>query len=96
MNEVTIAAIKEKIKHIIANDLDVNISIDEIPDDASLYDGGLGLDSIAIVNFIVIIEKKFNISFDENEINAKLFNSITDLAGVVHTKVSEKIDTPLA
>lgn len=96
MNEVTLAEIKEKIREIIANDLDVNIRIDEITDDASLYDGGIGLDSIAIVNFIVIIEKKFNISFDESEINAKLFNSINDLAGFVHTKVSEKIDTPLA
>lgn len=96
MNEATNEEIKDRIRQIIAHDLDVNISIDDIRDDVSLYDDGLGLDSIAIVNFIVIIEKKFNISFDESEINSKLFSSITDLAGFVHTKVKEKINTPLA
>lgn len=39
----------EKIKKIIVDNLDLNISIEDIRDSNSLYEDGLGLDSIAIV-----------------------------------------------
>jgi acyl carrier protein len=87
MKEENIEEIKQKIKEIIVDDLDVNINIEDISDEVSLYDDGLGLDSIAIVNFIVIIEKKFNISFNENEINASLFNNITELSNFISSKI---------
>jgi acyl carrier protein len=80
--------IKLKIKEIIAHDLDAGINMEDITDDISLYDDGLGLDSIAIINFIVLLEKKFEISLDESEISAKLFSSVNTLAELLNAKIN--------
>lgn len=77
-----------KLKEIIAYDLDANISIEDIHEDISLYEDGVGLDSIAIVNFIVLIENRFNISFEENEINGELFSSLNNLAIFINSKIN--------
>lgn len=90
-------AVKLMIKEIIVNDLDANVSIEQIGDDISLFDDGIGLDSIAIINFIIITEKKFDISFDESEISSKLFSTVNNLAAFVVEKqqsaLSQKTDT---
>ncbi|UII27574.1 phosphopantetheine-binding protein [Fulvivirga maritima] len=80
--------IKKKIRSIIANDLDANINEEDLSDDVSLYDGGIGLDSIAIINLIVELENKFDISFDETEINAQLFSNINSLADFISGKMN--------
>lgn len=80
-------SIKSKLKEIIIEDLNVNIAPDEIRDDISLYEDGIGLDSISIVNFIVTIEKRFDMKFGENEITARLFSNINSLAEFIENKV---------
>lgn len=87
--------IRLRIKEIIANELDVNITVDKIDDNASLYDDGLGLDSIAIINFIVLLEKRFDISFDDSEISARVFHNIGSLTDFIASKLkagSEKAE----
>jgi acyl carrier protein len=90
MQDLNVDHIKRMVKDIILHDLDSNINEEEIRDDVSLYDDGLGLDSIAIINFIVLIEKKFEISFDETEINASLFGSINSVVEFLHAKLNSK------
>ena len=90
MDESNFVTTKLKLKELIVNDLDVNVNLEDIKDEVSLYDGGLGLDSIAIINFLVLIEKKFEISFDENEISAKVFSTINNLAELVSLKLMAK------
>ena len=87
MQELTVEEVKDRLKGFIVNDLDANISITDIGDDVSLYDDGLGLDSIAIINLIVLVEKKFDMNFEENEISASLFSNINSLASFVHSKI---------
>lgn len=87
METAVIDSIKSKLKEIIVEDLSVNISPDQIRDDISLYEDGIGLDSISIVNFIVTIEKKFDMKFGENEITARLFSNINSLAEFIENKV---------
>jgi len=72
--------IKTALKSIISNDLDANIPVDSIKEDVSLYEDGLGLDSISIVKFVVAIEKKFQVSFGEAEITADNFSTLNSLA----------------
>jgi len=87
MKELSYEEVKSGIKDIIVHDLDANIKIEDIDEEASLYDDGLGLDSISIINFIVLIEKKFGIGFEENEISSKLFSNINTLGEFVHAKL---------
>jgi acyl carrier protein len=79
--------IKEKLRDIISEDLDANIVRGEIRDDISLYEDGLGLDSISVVNLIVLVEKKFDFNFSEEDINYELFKSLNHLTEVVHRKL---------
>ena len=80
--------VKAKVKEIISNDLDVNIAIEDIDDTVPLYDEGLGLDSIAIINFIVLVEKRFDINFSESEISSQLFSNVSNLSQHIHAKIN--------
>jgi acyl carrier protein len=76
-----------KLKHIIATDLDVNIKLEEITDDASFFEDGLGLDSIAIVDLIVLIEKRFGFEFADDEISEELFTTVRTTAEFIEKKM---------
>lgn len=87
ISEVT----KDKIRIILTEELDTHIRPEDISDEVPLYDGGLGLDSISIINFIVALETKFNISFDETEINANLFSNVATVANFVTQKLGGRL-----
>ena len=76
-----------QLKTIIAEKLDVNLRAEEIDETASLFEDGLGLDSIAIVEFIALIEKHFNIQFADIELNTESFSNLKVLADFVASKM---------
>ena len=78
--------IVKQLKTIISEKLDVNLSYDEIDEKVSLFEDGLGLDSIAIVNLIVAIENEFSFSISDDELSADLFKSINVLADFIGQK----------
>ena len=78
-----------QLKEIIVKKLDVNISHEDIDENASLYEDGLGLDSIAIVDLIVLMEKEFSIAIDDDELNADLFKSLNTLVDFIQTKIKK-------
>ena len=73
----------QQIKHILVEDMQLNVVSDEIPDDYSLLEGGLGLDSILIAELIARIEDRFGLHFDDRVLDVELFNNLTLLAGFV-------------
>jgi acyl carrier protein len=78
--------IMERLKGIIVNDLDVNVKMTDIDEHASLFEDGLGLDSIAIVDLIVAIEKDFSISIEDEELSSGLFKNLTALTAFINNK----------
>jgi acyl carrier protein len=78
-----------RLKKIIVQDLDVNIKESEIRNDVSLYEGGLALDSIAIVDLIIQIEKEFAFRFEDKELNTDLFNNLGSLATFIDVKLAK-------
>ncbi len=79
--------IVKQLKQIISEKLDVNLKIEEIDGDVSLFEDGLGLDSIAIVDLIVNIEKEFSIEIADDELNPGLFKSLAVLADFIAGKI---------
>ena len=73
----------QQIKHILVEDMQLNVVRDEIPDDYSLLERGLGLDSILIAELIARIEDRFGLHFDDRVLDVELFNNLTLLAGFV-------------
>jgi len=73
----------QQIKHILVEDMQLNVVRDEIPNDYSLLERGLGLDSILIAELIARIEDRFGLHFDDRVLDVELFNNLTLLAGFV-------------
>ncbi|MGA1284509.1 MAG: acyl carrier protein [Prochlorothrix sp.] len=80
------ATIIEKLKTIIVNELDTNLSVDEIDESTSLFEDGLGFDSIATVELISLVEKHFDIEFSDAELNPENFGNLKVLAGFIEGK----------
>lgn len=73
----------QQIKDILVEDMQLNVVRDEIPDNYSLLESGLGLDSILIAELIARIEDRFGLQFDERVMQAELFNNLGLLAGFI-------------
>jgi acyl carrier protein len=79
-------AIINELKKIIAEELDVNLTAEEIDENVSLFEEGLGFDSIAIVELISSIEERFKIEFTDSELNPEHFSNLTVLADFIRSK----------
>jgi len=74
--------VKEKIKNLLIDLFEIDS--DEIKDGVELY-SGLGLDSTETVEFILAIEKLFNIKIVEKEITK--FSCFKDIDHVIQGKL---------
>ena len=81
------ATIVNQLKTVIAEELDVNLKKEEIDENASLFEEGLGLDSIAVVELIALIEKHFDIEFADSELNLESFSNLNVLAECIAQKM---------
>ena len=84
MNEIT-----ERLKQLIVNELDINADINNISDDISLLEDGIGLDSMAVMEFISLIEQTFEFEFSDDELGMEPFHSLASLSAFVASKTSE-------
>ena len=81
-------AIIEQLKQIIANDLDINADPATLRDDVTLLEGGIGLDSIAVMELISILEQTFEFEFSDDELNMEPFQTLTTLSQFVAKKIA--------
>ncbi|NOS89513.1 MAG: acyl carrier protein [Methylococcaceae bacterium] len=77
-----------QLKDIIVSELDVNLKHEDISEEVSLFEEGIGLDSVTIMEFISLIEARFSIQFTDEELDFKQFNDLKTLAGFVSNKVA--------
>lgn len=84
-----------QIKNIIANDLDTNLKLEDIDENSSLFEDGLAIDSLAVVELISLTEEKFNIQFDDDDLTPENFINIKSLADLINQKLPSKSTTKL-
>ena len=87
MNEIT-----EQLKQIIVDELDINADKADLRDDISLFEGGIGLDSIAVMELISILERTFGFEFSDEELNIDAFKTLTTLTEFVTEKITATED----
>jgi acyl carrier protein len=85
-----------QIKHILTEDMQLNLHLEQIPDDYSLLEGGLGLDSILTAELIARIEDRFGLRFDSRVLEARLFDNVSLLANFVNEEISRVNSTHLS
>jgi len=67
-----------------------NESIDAKPENLSLI-SDLGLDSIAILQFILSIEKQFHINIANHELDSVIFAKLKKLIALVEKKLNDTL-----
>lgn len=86
---MTDTAIVERIKDLIANDLEAHIAREDIDLATPLFEDGLGLDSIVLVELISLVEQAFDIRFSDEELLPDSFRDLSAMAEMVAAKVSD-------
>jgi acyl carrier protein len=78
-----------KVKIIESLNL-IDISPGDIKENAQLIGGDLGLDSIDVLELVMMLEKDYGVKIDSKELGVKVFASVAALADYVHHYRSEK------
>ncbi|TAN46932.1 MAG: acyl carrier protein [Methylococcaceae bacterium] len=73
----------EQLKRLLVENINPELKLDQIDPDDSILEDGLGLDSIKVVELIVLIEKNFGFTFTEDELSMDAFASLRTLAKFV-------------
>lgn len=55
----------ENLENLILTDLKSNIDPNAVTAEVPLFEGGLGLDSFAVLDLVMAIEKTFGVQFSE-------------------------------
>ncbi len=93
MNQADVIA---KLKDIIANELDMNLAVEDIDENVSLFEDGLGFDSIATVEIISLVEKHFDVQFADSELSPEYFGNLTILSKFILSKKGVETSPSLA
>ena len=75
--------LKAEIKQAIVRSLRLPITPEEIGDDTSLFDEGLGLDSIDVLELVLEIERSFGVSIGDEQTGMKVLRSVDTIADYI-------------
>ncbi|HBL31202.1 MAG TPA: acyl carrier protein [Acidobacteria bacterium] len=78
----------ERIKRIVVDDLDVNLLYEDLDETVPLFEEGLALDSVLLVELISFLEKRFDIVLQDEVLNMETFGSLQSLARAIGEQVA--------
>lgn len=74
------------IKQLLIDILSLDLSVEDISDDMLLLGNIPEFDSMAIVSVLTAIEEEFDVTIEDDDLSAEVFESIESLAGFVVSK----------
>jgi acyl carrier protein len=81
--------LKVQIKQGIVRSLRLPIAWEEIGDATTLFDGGLGLDSIDVLELVLEIERLFGVSITDEQTGIKVLRSVDTIAEYIRAQGKE-------
>ncbi|MBW8876575.1 MAG: acyl carrier protein [Acidobacteria bacterium] len=88
--EMTSDQVLERVKRIVVEDLDVNLGYDDLDETVPLFEEGLGLDSVIVVELISFIEKRFDIELGDDALNMETFKDLRSIARVIREQLARQ------
>jgi acyl carrier protein len=80
----------EQLKRIVVEDLDVNLRYEDLNETVPLFEDGLGLDSVVVIELISFIERLFKIELRDDALNMETFKDLRSVARVVCGQLAEQ------
>ncbi len=80
MNDV---AVLQRVKEILVRELQLPIRPDELAEDEMLFDGYLGMDSVATISIVIALEVEFGIVVLDQDVSVELFRTARCIADYV-------------
>jgi len=68
----------------------IDVTPEDIKDDAALVGGDTGIDSIDVLELVMMIEKDYGVKIDSKELGAKVFGSVLALATYIFNNRRQK------
>lgn len=78
--------LKAQIKQSIVRSLRLPIACEEIGDAIPLFDGGLGLDSIDVLELVLEVERSFGIEIKDEETGMRVLRSVDSIAEFIRAE----------
>ena len=76
--------LKQEIKRLIVANLMLQLTVEEIGDEAPLFGpGGLGLDSVDALQLVVALDKNYGLKITDPEEARQILQSVTAMAAAV-------------
>ncbi len=80
----TTAPLKEQIKHLMVENLMLQLTPEQIDDAQPLFGpGGIGLDSVDALQLVVALDKQFGLKIADPETAKKVLGSVNAMADAV-------------
>ena len=64
----------------------------DIKHEEQLVGGRLGIDSIDVLEMVIMIEKDYGVKIDSRELGVKVFTSLETLAEHIHSNAAEQLN----
>ena len=77
----------EKLKRILIEDLDLNLSYEDLDETVPLFEGGLALDSVVVVELISFVEQRFKIELPEEMLRMEAFKDLSSVAQAIQQQL---------
>ena len=79
----TLESLRPEIKQAIVRSLRLPIAPEEIGDSTSLFNEGLGLDSIDVLEMVLEIERSFGVAITDEQTGMKVLQSVDTIANYI-------------
>lgn len=83
------AALKQDIKRLMVENLMLQLTPEEIPDNQPLFGpGSVGLDSVDALQLVVALDKAYGLKIGDSEAAKRILHSVDTMAAAVATHQS--------
>jgi|RhiMethySRZTD1v2_1073278.scaffolds.fasta_scaffold218908_2 acyl carrier protein len=88
MTRASLTDIEHRLSRVLLERLGDRVTAEEIQSDVPLVKDGLGLDSVALLEFVVGIEEEFDLMLDDSAVTIEHFRTLGSLAAYLHEQIS--------
>jgi acyl carrier protein len=78
--------LKIQIKQSIVRSLRLPIAWEDIGDTTPLFDGGLGLDSIDVLELVLEVERTFGVAISDEKVGMQVLRSVDTIAEYIRAQ----------